>query len=365
VLVNFWTLTCINWLRQEPYISAWSQAYRNDGLVVIGVHTPEFSFEHDIARVRQATKDRAIDYPVAVDNDYEIWSAFANDYWPTLYFVDAEGLIRDHHFGEGRYERSERVIQRLLGVERQLVPVEGIGLEADADWDHLHTPETYLGYERTEHFASPAGAVFDDRGAYEVPERLRFNHWALAGERTIGREKVALDRAGRSIPCRDAKVRRIPGSGSAARAPEERAGRGSHVDVPAQAAEAALELARGVGHLHGSILGAVPQPPPNGRGRGAVDEFVVRSISIVGEEHTSSGRQAVAHQRPKRGEALERDMRQPEAEEHDVVAPVRAPREQVGEHEAHALISDSLAGESQHLRRRVDRGDRVRVTQQL
>jgi thiol-disulfide isomerase/thioredoxin len=202
VLVNFWTLTCINWLRQEPYIRAWSQAYRNDGLVVIGVHTPEFSFEHDIARVRQATKDRAIDYPVAVDNDYEIWSAFANHYWPALYFVDAEGFIRDHHFGEGRYERSERLIQRLLGVERQLVPVEGVGVEADADWDHLDTPETYLGYERTEHFASPAGAVFDDRGAYEVPERLRFNHWALAGEWTIGREKVALDRAGGSIAYR-------------------------------------------------------------------------------------------------------------------------------------------------------------------
>src|SRR3954452_25420187 len=167
VLVDFWTLTCINWLRQEPYIRAWSQAYQNDGLVVIGVHTPEFSFEHDIARVRQATKDRAIDYPVAVDNDYEIWSAFANHYWPASYFVDAEGFIRDHHFGEGRYERSERVIQRLLRVERQLVPVEGVGVEADADWNHLDTPETYLGYERTEHFASPAGAVV------RPPRRLR------------------------------------------------------------------------------------------------------------------------------------------------------------------------------------------------
>ena len=137
VLVNFWTLTCINWLRQEPYVRAWSQAYRDDGLIVIGVHTPEFSFEHDIDLVRQATEERAIDYPVAVDNDYEIWSAFANHYWPALYFVDTDGIIRDQHFGEGRYEQSERVIQRLLGVEREPVSVEGLGVEAAADWDHL------------------------------------------------------------------------------------------------------------------------------------------------------------------------------------------------------------------------------------
>jgi hypothetical protein len=115
-------------------------------LVVIGVHTPEFSFEHEIDRVRQATKERGIDYPVAVDNDYEIWSAFANHYWPALYFVNADGIIRDHHFGEGRYEPSERVIQWLLGVERELVSVEGLGVEAEADWDRLRTPETYLGY---------------------------------------------------------------------------------------------------------------------------------------------------------------------------------------------------------------------------
>jgi thiol-disulfide isomerase/thioredoxin len=125
VLVNFWTLTCINWLRQEPYVRAWSEAYRDDGLVVIGVHTPEFSFEHELELVRRATRERAIDYPVALDNDYKIWGAFANHYWPALYFVDADGVIRDQFFGEGRYERSERVIQRLLGVERELVSVEG------------------------------------------------------------------------------------------------------------------------------------------------------------------------------------------------------------------------------------------------
>jgi hypothetical protein len=203
VLVNFWTLTCINWLRQEPYVRAWSQAYRDDGLVVLGVHTPEFSFEHEIEGVRQATSERSIDYPVAVDNDYGIWSAFANHYWPALYFVDADGVIRDQHFGEGRYEQSERVIQRLLGVERELVSADGRGVEAEADWDHLHTPETYLGYGRGE------------RRAYELPERLRINHWTLAGEWTVGRENVALDQAGGSIAyrfhARDAHLVLSPG----------------------------------------------------------------------------------------------------------------------------------------------------------
>jgi thiol-disulfide isomerase/thioredoxin len=188
VLVDFWTLTCINWLRTEPYVRAWSQAYRDDGLVVIGVHTPEFTFEHDIDLVRQAIGDRAIDYPVALDNDYEVWDAFANHYWPALYFVDAEGIIRDQHFGEGRYEQSERSIQRLLGVERELVSVQGVGVEAEADWDHLQTPETYLGSGRGERWASG--------------EDLHLNQWALTGEWTIGRENVALERAGGSIAYR-------------------------------------------------------------------------------------------------------------------------------------------------------------------
>jgi thiol-disulfide isomerase/thioredoxin len=197
VLVNFWTLTCINWLRQEPYVRAWSQAYRDDGLVVIGVHTPEFSFEHDIDGVRRATTERAIDYPVAVDNDYRVWSAFDNHYWPALYFVDAEGKIRDQHFGEGRYEQSERVLQRLLGIERDLASVEALGVEAQADWDHLQTPETYLGSARGERLASP-------------DEQLRLNHWALSGEWTIGPENVVLKEAGGSIAfrfqARDANV---------------------------------------------------------------------------------------------------------------------------------------------------------------
>ena len=202
VLVNFWTLTCINWLRQEPYVRAWSQAYRDDGLVVLGVHTPEFSFEHEIDRVREAVRERGIDYPVALDNEYAIWSAFDNHYWPALYFVDREGVIRDHHFGEGRYEQSERRIQRLLGLERELVPVQGLGIEAEADWDHLRAPETYLGYERGERFDSPDGVAPDQRRTYRLPEHLDDNHWALAGEWTIGPENVVLAGAGGSIAYR-------------------------------------------------------------------------------------------------------------------------------------------------------------------
>lgn len=202
VLVNFWTLTCINWLRQEPYVRTWSQAYRDDGLIVVGVHTPEFSFEHELDQVRRAVKERRIGYPVALDNDYAIWSAFDNHYWPALYFVDVDGTIRDDHFGEGRYEESERVIQRLLGIEHELVSVKGLGVEAEADWDHLRTPETYLGYGRTAQFALPVGAAFDKSHAYQLPERLPLNQWALSGEWTIGPENVVLDRAGGNIAFR-------------------------------------------------------------------------------------------------------------------------------------------------------------------
>jgi thiol-disulfide isomerase/thioredoxin len=202
VLVDFWTLTCINWLRTEPYVRAWSRAYRRDGLIVIGAHTPEFSFEHEIDLVRRATKDRGLDYPVAVDNDYAIWSAFDNHYWPALYFIDADGIIRDHHFGEGRYEQSERVIQQLLGIEREPVSVEALGVEAEADWAHLRTPETYLGYGRSQQWALPDGARFDERGPYDLPARLRLNEWALAGEWTIASEKVVLAQAGGSIAFR-------------------------------------------------------------------------------------------------------------------------------------------------------------------
>ena len=200
-VVNFWTLTCINWLRQEPYVRAWSRAYRDDGLVVIGVHTPEFFFEHDLDLVRQATKEREIDYPVAVDNNYAIWNAFDNHYWPALYFIDSDGVIVGQQFGEGEYEQSERVIQRLLGVDREPVIVEGDGVEAAADWDHLRSPETYLGDGRSEGFASPGGVVAESR-LYRIPESLPLNQWAVAGHWTIEQEKATLDHAGGSIAFR-------------------------------------------------------------------------------------------------------------------------------------------------------------------
>jgi hypothetical protein len=182
VLVNFWTLTCINWLRQEPYVRAWWQAYRDDGLIVIGVHTPEFAFEHEIDRVREATTERAIDYPVALDNDYGVWNAFANHFWPALYFVDRDGVIHDHHFGEGRYEQSERVIQRLLGIERELVSVAGVDFEAEADWDHLNSVETYLGSARGRHVGS--------------------DRWAFTGEWKTRPEHIVLEQAAGSIAYR-------------------------------------------------------------------------------------------------------------------------------------------------------------------
>ncbi|MGC4758438.1 redoxin domain-containing protein [Micromonospora trifolii] len=217
VLVNFWTLTCINWLRQEPYVRAWSQAYRDDGLVVLGVHTPEFEFEHEADWVQRAVAARSIDYPVAVDNDYAIWRAFANNYWPALYFVDTDGVIRDDHFGEGRYEQSERVLQQLLGIEREPVPVKGLGPEAEADWNNLRTPETYLGFSRGDHFASPNGPALDESRAYQVPESLGLNQWALAGEWTIRSENVVLDGAGGGVAfrfhARDAHLVLAPGAG--------------------------------------------------------------------------------------------------------------------------------------------------------
>jgi thiol-disulfide isomerase/thioredoxin len=187
VLVNFWTLTCVNWLRQEPWVRAWSRAYRDDGLVVIGVHTPEFGFEHDIDLIRRSLADREIDYPVAVDSDYALWSSFDNHYWPALYFADRSGDIVDFHFGEGRYEKSERRLQRLLGVSRPLVTVDGAGPEKGADWDTLRTDETYLG----------RGRRVDD--PVESPAYLPFNRWGLDGAWRIGREEIELTAPGGTI----------------------------------------------------------------------------------------------------------------------------------------------------------------------
>jgi thiol-disulfide isomerase/thioredoxin len=202
VLVDFWTYTCINWLRTLSYVRAWSEKYRESGLVVIGVHTPEFPFEHDFENVRRMVKTLRVDYPVATDNDYAVWDAFANRYWPALYLVDTKGALRFHHFGEGRYVESEDAIQALLGVDDELVSVEDEGLEAQADWDTLESPETYLGYGLAERFASPGGAVANELRAYEAPETLRANRWALAGEWTIGRHAAVLNEAGGRIAYR-------------------------------------------------------------------------------------------------------------------------------------------------------------------
>jgi len=200
VLIDFWTFTCINWLRAEPYVRAWAEKYRNQGLVVIGVHTPEFAFEHDVDNVRRAVKDMRIDYPVAIDNDYAIWDAFKNEYWPALYFVDAQGRIRHHQFGEGDYDQSERVIQQLLaeagatGVGRDLVSADARGAEVAADWDNLKSRENYVGFGRTEGFASPGGAVMDKPHAYAVLVRLKLNGWALSGDWTVEKPLVALNK---------------------------------------------------------------------------------------------------------------------------------------------------------------------------
>jgi hypothetical protein len=173
VLIDFGTYTCINWLRTLPHIRAWAEKYREPGLV----------------GVRREVKAREIDWPVAVDNHYEIWRAFSNNYWPALYFVDREGVIRHHHFGEGQYEQSERVIGQLLGLAPQdLVTVDGEGDEAEADWARLNSPETYLGYERT-------GEARVDA----APDRLKLNQWALSGDWTIERERVSLNAAGGRI----------------------------------------------------------------------------------------------------------------------------------------------------------------------
>ena len=202
VLVDFWTFTCINWMRTAPYVRAWAQAYRADGLVVVGVHTPEFSFEHDVEGVRRAIEERDIDYPVAVDSGYKVWRAFGNQYWPALYVLDEQGTIRHHHFGEGGYEESERVVQRMLGVDRALTSNTGQGDEAEADWDNLRSPETYLGYGRRSGFVTTSHDVFDDSATYAHPADLPLNGWSLDGEWTIGREKAVLDRAGGSIVLR-------------------------------------------------------------------------------------------------------------------------------------------------------------------
>jgi thiol-disulfide isomerase/thioredoxin len=208
VLVDFWTYTCINWLRTLPYVRAWAEKYGDHGLTVIGVHTPEFPFESDLENVRTAVKDMRVEYPVAMDNNYAIWGAFNNHYWPALYFIDMDGRIRHHRFGEGDYEQSEMVIQQLLAdaevddVSHDLVSVDARGIEVAADWDDLESPENYVGDERTENFASPRGAAPEEPRVYAPPAHLRLNQWALSGEWTVRRDRVALNEANGRIVSR-------------------------------------------------------------------------------------------------------------------------------------------------------------------
>ena len=204
VLVSFGTYTCINWIRSLPYVRSWADKYAGHGLAVVGVQTPEFEFEGNLQNVRRAIKEMDVRYPVAVDNDYAVWRAFDNHYWPALYFVDAEARIRHHHFGEGEYEESEMVLQTLLReagaeVDQGLVRLAPTGVEAAADWASLGSPESYLGYQRAVGFASPGGVVPDERVAYSTPAQLRRNQWALSGQWRIGPVPALLDEPGGSI----------------------------------------------------------------------------------------------------------------------------------------------------------------------
>ena len=200
VLVDFWTYSCINCLRALPYVRAWAEKYKDQGLVVIGVHAPEFAFEKDTGNVTKAVRDLKIGYPVAIDNDYRIWRAFNNQYWPAHYFIDAEGRIRHHHFGEGDYDASERIIQMLLSQAGHrvtapgLVEVSAAGAEAAPDMARVKSPETYLGYARAENFVSPGGAVHDRPHRYAASLAAR-NDWGLIGEWTVSHERAALDAA--------------------------------------------------------------------------------------------------------------------------------------------------------------------------
>jgi thiol-disulfide isomerase/thioredoxin len=208
VLVNFWTYSCINSLRPLPYLRAWAEKYRDRGLVVIGVHTPEFAFEHDLAKVRRMVGDLAVDYPVVLDNSYDIWGAFNNNAWPGFYFVDANGRVRHRILGENSYAESERIIQKLLAeasglpVSDPLTQPAGEGAQAPPDWQNLRTPETYVGFARAQNFASPGGAKRNTSSTYQTASRLVLRHWSLAGKWKIGPEYASLDGASGRITYR-------------------------------------------------------------------------------------------------------------------------------------------------------------------
>ena len=204
VLIDFWTYSCINCLRAIPYVRAWADKYRDQGLVVIGVHSPEFAFEKSVDNVRKAVSDLQIDYPVAIDNNFAVWRAFDNQYWPAHYFIDAQGRIRHHHFGEGDYDGSERVIQQLLAeagsnqLPAGLVSVNASGAQAAADMNAVQSPETYIGYSRAQNFISAGGAIRDLSHVYSIATP-RLNEWGLSGNWTIGGEHAALNEGGGGI----------------------------------------------------------------------------------------------------------------------------------------------------------------------
>ncbi|WP_353086810.1 cytochrome c biogenesis protein DipZ [Stenotrophomonas sp.] len=209
VLVDFWTYSCINCLRAMPYVREWAERYRDHGLVVIGVHAPEFAFERNLANVQRAVKDLKVTYPVAIDNDFAIWRGFNNKYWPAHYFIDAQGQIRAHHFGEGNYAQSEQIIRQLLREAGNTLPGDDApvamtldGVARQADMDNLKSPETYLGHARAENFASPGGQRQDQPADYTVPATLQHNQWALAGRWTVGNEDARLETGGGRIAFR-------------------------------------------------------------------------------------------------------------------------------------------------------------------
>jgi hypothetical protein len=206
VLVDFWTYTCINWLRTLAYVRAWSHKYQQS-LTVIGVHTPEFPFEHDLGNVRRSVTQLNVDYPVVIDNDYSIWRAFRNQYWPALYLLDTQGRVRHHQFGEGEYVRSELAIQKLLAAAGATASGGGVavaptGFETPAEWPSLRSPETYLGYGRSESFISRVAAVLDSRRSYIVPAKLALNQWSLNGEWTMAAVAAANNQPGGHIAFR-------------------------------------------------------------------------------------------------------------------------------------------------------------------
>ncbi|HEX6366561.1 MAG TPA: thioredoxin [Agromyces sp.] len=205
VLVDFWTYTCINWLRTLPYLRAWAEKYEHAGLTIVGVHTPEFGFEADLRNVTEQTRNLGVRYPVAVDSDYGVWNEFANHYWPAVYLADAKGRLRFHHFGEGEYAMTEMAIQQLLveagahDLDTDLVMVEPSGLEVAADWRSLRSPETYLGYRQSSGFVSEQGEFYDRPHVYAGGRRLVTNTWDLTGDWTVASHAAVLNESGGRI----------------------------------------------------------------------------------------------------------------------------------------------------------------------